>query len=144
MKEKVFFYLISPLLLIVFMSCGSGGESKKKFQTDTPRNPLSEYTLEQPGEWAGLEDSHAPIVELRDTEKDNIIIRVHFPIKRGHDHFIEKIGIMDEKKNDLFVEKFNRSAEYYEAKFTLHDIKKGYKAFVKCSLHDLWTAPLKP
>ncbi len=133
--------------IIIAYAMATGGcktdQAPPPVDTGKPREPLKEYTREKPAEWYGLENEHVPIVTLRNTEVENIHIRVRFPVKHEADHYIQKIGVMDANGNDVIVKRFNPTADYYEAKFTVPFIGEGYKAYARCSLHDLWTAPLE-
>ncbi len=139
MKKK---YVIIFLLFLSF-GCGNIPDFENRMQTETPRVPRKEYHQNDPGEWAGMEHQHAPQVTIIPGAVENVVIRVNLPVVREPDHYIEKIGIMDQNGNDIFVKNFNPNADYFEARFKIPNIGPGYKAFAKCSQHDLWTAPLE-
>jgi desulfoferrodoxin (superoxide reductase-like protein) len=141
MKEK---YLLKTALVfsaVLLIHCKGNSE---RFQTDTPRTPLKEYTRDDPGEWAGKEDEHYPRLSLDSTKAENVVILVKFPIKHEPDHYIEKIGIMDSDGKDIVVKRFNPSADFFQARFSIPFIGKGWKAYARCSLHDLWVTPIEP
>lgn len=114
--------------------------------------PQDEYTREAPGIWVGLEEKHLPIVSVdrkgRGVQK--ITITIMDTKKFDPNHYIEKIGIMNENKEDIAVKIFPEmvlnSQEPIMAEFQLNGIPENnkVKAFVKCNLHDLWTHPLYP
>lgn len=106
--------------------------------------PKPEYTREAPYEWAGLEEEHLPVIVInKDRDPDiSIIVNLKNP---GKNHYIEKIGLIDGNKNELAVKNFTTNDKIFEAQFSssiLPSDEKKVKVFVKCSLHDLWTAPL--
>ena len=138
--------LLLPLFSLV--QCGYGlGDSG-------PVTPQSEYTAENPGEWAGLEGAHLPIVSVAEFgyEKKRVTITVADSRLFNSRHYIEKIGVFDENKRDLAVKEFNQAdivndgVKEWKAEFTLDSLPENpkIKAFVKCNLHDLWTTPLFP
>jgi desulfoferrodoxin (superoxide reductase-like protein) len=141
MQKKYKMMIMAAILNAAMINCGKG--NSERLQTETPRTPLKEYTKEAPAEWIGLEEEHAPMVTIDNNSPDNVIVRVKFPIKHDPDHYIEKIGLMDKDGNDIVVKKFNSTADYWEARFSIPFIPKGTKAFARCSLHDLWTAPVE-
>jgi desulfoferrodoxin (superoxide reductase-like protein) len=122
--------------------CGDDdSQSQRKYRSV----PKPEYTREAPDEWAGLEDEHLPVVTFDPDSDPDITVRVNLK-NPGRDHYIEKIGIMDGDKKTLAVKEFRKFEKIYMAQFSSAKLprdKKGLKVFVKCSLHDLWTEPLK-
>ena len=141
MQQKYKLTIMAVIFLAAMAGCGKG--NSERMQTDTPRAPLKEYTKDNPAEWVGLEEEHAPTVTIDDSSAENVIVRVKFPIKRDPDHYIQKIGLMDKDGKDIAVKKFNHMSDYWEARFSLPSIPKGMKAYARCSLHDLWTAPVE-
>lgn len=128
------------------ISCGFDDGSREAI------TPQDEYTREEPGMWAGKEETHLPLVTV-ERETGGIVkvkIRIHSSQGFNREHYIEKIGIFDELKQDIAVlelEPQDRHVnEPIQAEFTLEDIQENpkIKAFVKCNIHDLWTAPLFP
>lgn len=140
-KRKYISITVFAIYAVIHFNCK--GNSPERFQTEKPRIPLKEYSKDEPGEWVGLEEQHYPRVTIDNSSMENIIVRVNFPVNHEPDHYIEKIGLMDKDGNDIIVKKFNPTADYWEARFSIPFIPKGVKAYARCSLHDLWVTPLK-
>jgi len=103
------------------------------------KTPKPEYTRDDPGEWAGMEDDHIPVVTFYPDREPDIVVRVNLQNPTAI-HYIEKIGIMDEKRNDLVCKEFRSVDKIFEAQFYSANIpgnKKNLKVYAKCSLHDL-------
>lgn len=101
-----------------------------------------EYTREKPGKWEKQVADHIPRIEILKTEIDNILVYVI--LKDASDtHYIEKIGILDDKNNILHEKSFPRGRQNsYNTWFTMNLTEykdKELKIFAKCSQHDLWT-----
>lgn len=117
-----------------------------------PITPQDEYTKQEPGMWAGKEEGHLPIVtvERLGREKVKVSIKIHDPRGFDRNHYIEKIGIFDNNKVDIAIREYSPAdflpGEPMVAEFQvmIPDESPKIKAFVKCNLHDLWTAPLFP
>lgn len=109
----------------------------------TPIVPQKEYTKGEPGEWESISADHIPKFEWDKTLSKNNL-RIEVPGRKFNErHFIEAIGIMDERMADLDVKILQRG-DVPIAILTLdksHDPKK-IKVFAKCNLHDLWTHPI--
>jgi desulfoferrodoxin (superoxide reductase-like protein) len=135
--------LLGAVTALTALNCGNDPDYQERMRTDTPRIPLKEYTASSSGEWAGMEEEHLPQVTVIPGAVENVIIRVKFPLKHDPDHYITKIGIMDFSGKDVFVKNFNPDADNFEARFKVANLGIGYKAFARCSHHDLWTAPIE-
>lgn len=130
----------------ILIQCGADDGQRE------PLTPQDEYTLEAPGIWSGLEESHLPIIQLE--RKGRGLQKITITIKETKqfnlNHYIEKIGIMNENKEDIAVKIFPEmtlnSTELIMAEFQMESPVENnrIKAFVKCNLHDLWTHPLYP
>jgi desulfoferrodoxin (superoxide reductase-like protein) len=110
----------------------------------SPVIPQKEYTGEEPGQWAGLANDHIPKFTFNRSLNQNNL-RVEIPGRKFNErHYIEAIGIMDEKMADIDVKILQRG-DIPIAILTLDksmDPKK-VKVFAKCNLHDLWTHPIE-
>ena len=94
---------------------------------------------------ACLEKLKKEIVFDEKKSKDNIKVKV-LGKKFSERHYIEVIGIMDERGADIDTKYLQRTDKPIAI---LSLSKKDYdpdkvKVFAKCNLHDLWTAPLIP
>ena len=129
--------LISAIALI-FFSGGCLNES----ENPGPRKPQDEYTLETPGRWKAQVKTHVPTFKvIENRSENNLEVSV-----AGHDfnqgHYIEKIGVMDKNKKDVVSRSLPRGAAP-RARFTIDMYNlDDYKIYVKCNMHDLWTAEL--
>ena len=111
-----------------------------------PRTPRAEYTAEEPGEWLAFRDTHAPRLQI---QRD--ILKIEVPLTRiTTDHYIEKIGVMDELGRDVLEPRAyareDNSAAAVEAQFSIAGLRSErgkLRVYAKCNLHDLWTAPLE-
>jgi desulfoferrodoxin (superoxide reductase-like protein) len=143
MKSKNIICMLAVTAVCITASAGCKEEysiSKKPYRSV----PKAEYTKEAPDEWAGLEGEHLPVITFNEDRDPDISIMVNLT-NPGRDHYIEKIGIIDGNNKELAVEIFTTNDKIFEAQFssfTLPADKEKLKVFVKCSLHDLWTAPL--
>ncbi len=107
-----------------------------------PKTPEAEYTENKAGEWEDIKDEHVPFIKIISrSKKDNIEIKVNGEFTL--DHYIERIGIMDETKQDLAGLSLKKN-QRPTATLTLYPIPENpkVKVYVKCNLHDLWTKPL--
>ncbi len=146
--KRILLIFLAPLVLVLFSADCS--DTRDKSQPPEERStsgsiiPNKEYTFDNPGVWAGKENEHLPEIRILDKELENILISVPLDNKDGK-HYIEKIGIMDEKGHTIVYVPFSRHTRFFLAKMTLYPIPrdKNLKVFVKCNLHDTWTAPLE-
>ena len=149
---KPFWIFLGITIIFLFpLSCkedrgGVSPEVEALYRTNGPLKPLPEYTMEKPREWENIADEHVPDVRLsRLTGKDAIMISVSIE-KPTMQHYVEKIGIMDENNKEIVSETILRKPNPKTwAYFLIEDLpveKKGLKAFIKCNLHDMWTTPL--
>ncbi len=130
------------LLLWGFSLCTCGVQQSND---RNPVIPLEEYTAENSDRWEMVEDSHIPHVMITRGNPDTIKIWIE-SFEWKPDHYIEKIGIMDEQKRDINELVFPKTKVLdISAVFPLPTDWKNrkLKAYSKCSLHDLWTAPVK-
>ena len=149
-KNKILFLksLAFLLITIVFMSCTNesqiDSEHKDSQEKIVPKVPKPEYTEKDAGEWEDIKDAHIPIIKLnRKSREDNIEISVKGEFTEQH--YIERIGIMDENKQDLAgmsLKKLQKAT----VTLTLDPIpdNPNVKVYVECNLHDLWTKPIIP
>lgn len=127
------------------LSCQGNTPPDKK----SPRPvPQAEYTNENPGQWADLVSDHVPHIEVNlNKANDNVLVYVILK-KPTETHYIEKIGIMDEKQKKVLAEvSFKKDHKgSYNAWMTIKPLDSArlneLKAYARCSQHDLWTAPL--
>jgi desulfoferrodoxin (superoxide reductase-like protein) len=141
----------STFLIILFLTALFTVNCEVDDGARDPITPQDEYTLEEPGMWEGKEEFHLPIVHVDREGRGKVKVKIQIKNEFGFnsEHYIEKIGIFDENKHDIAVKEFPDRHIYKEpiqAEFTLKDIQENpkIKAFVKCNIHDLWTAPLFP
>lgn len=151
-KNSFGFIQISLILLVIVLGvydcAGDSGDSetmpKNADSESRAISPKKEYTKDSPAEWEGIADDHLPEVVFEEKKsKDNIKVKVTGR-KFSERHYIEVIGIMDEKSADIDTKYLRRSEN---PNVTLSLNPKEYdpekiKVFVKCNLHDLWTTPL--
>ena len=124
--------LALPALLF---ACGDGSQA--------PLTPRAQYSAEDPGEWSAQAAAHAPLVELRGA---NLHVRV--PLRgAGPEHYIEKIGILDETGRDAVAPQLLgrdlRASANIEALLPRPERSGNYRVYARCNLHDLWIAELK-
>jgi desulfoferrodoxin (superoxide reductase-like protein) len=138
----IMFSFLTGLLMFGFLAAckdtDTGRGSREIVQQD-------QFTREKPGHWEGLEDEHLPRIKFfPDRKKDNIEVRVYLNPSGGR-HYIEKIGLMNEQKQDVSVVSLKNDVPQSNIvvylTYPLGDTDK-VKVFVKCNIHDLWTAPL--
>lgn len=141
--------LAAITISIVFSSCTNEVEQSSKEPTRpkekvSPKTPKSEYTEIDAGEWEGIKDSHLPQIKIiSKSKKENIEIKINGEFTE--EHYIERIGIMDENKQDLAGIDLQKK-QIPSVKLTLDPIPENpkIKIYVKCNLHDMWTKPLLP
>lgn len=142
--------LFCALIMIMALSCNDDGEIDPKiaamYKAGDHITPLPEYTEENPREWAKVAPDHIPQATLT-TNKGMAAIVINVPLKKATtEHYIEKIGILDEKGKEIVSETLPRLPNpRTHAFFFLHDLppdKSKLKIFAKCNLHDRWTVPL--
>jgi desulfoferrodoxin (superoxide reductase-like protein) len=140
------------LIIMISFSCKDDGGIDPKiaemYKSKDHITPLPEYTAENPREWGKVAHEHIPSVTLsRKNGKDALLISIPL-LKPSMEHYIERIGIMDENGKEIASESIPRLANPITyAYFLLKDLpsnRQKLKAFAKCNLHDLWTAPLEP
>jgi len=160
---------VIPLLFLVLFAITCKGDQPKPGEPVTPQDV---YTKDEPGNWAGKENEHTPLVQVvSQSGKNNVAVTVTL-LNPAENHFIEKIFIADATgrpwQEKLFVRKGMESSidpqmleqsnkipgevenvpggKQYSAKFTI-DVNvatsKKYKVYARCSQHDLWAAELK-
>lgn len=139
------FYKLILLASVLWLMIGCAGEDNQN-QTNDPIPPEPEYTKEAPGQWKGIEAEHIPTIKVLGNSKttDNIQVKVEGMFSDRH--YIEKVGIMDENKNTLSEKTIIIGDEpnvVLSLDLTKESSKKA-KVYVKCILHDLWTAPVFP
>lgn len=130
-------------LLYSLTGCADAGVDAKPAKKEIIV-PQAEYTVEQPGEWRGIEDEHLPKISFQPNESEGNIV-VHVDLKtRSPSHYLERIGIMTEDKKDLAGTAFNRNSTDYTVRMTIHANQASgkIKVYAKCNLHDLWTVSL--
>lgn len=107
-------------------------------------SPKKEYTKENPAEWEEVANDHLPEIEYDEKKsKDNVKIKV-LGKKFSERHYIEVIGMMDERGADIdtkYLQRADKPIAILSLSKKDHDPGK-IKVFAKCNLHDLWTAPL--
>ncbi len=109
--------------------------------------PLREYTEENPREWGKIAEEHIPQARMTsDRGMEAIVIKV--PLKKpSTGHYIEKIGILDEKGKEIVSEAIPRLPNpKTHAFFLTRDLPRDrskLKVFIKCNLHDRWTVPME-
>lgn len=145
------FLFVTWIIMISLYNCaGENDDNPDRPTSSDPASraisPQKEYTKDKPAEWEGIADDHLPEIEFDEKKsKDNIKVKV-MGRKFSERHYIEVIGIMDDRLADIDV-KYLKRGDKPIAILTLN--KKDYdpekiKVFVKCNLHDLWTSPLIP
>jgi len=147
-NTKILFILIT--ILFVFTSCkNANNENNKKFvdvyKTKKKIKPLKEYTRNYSREWSHLSDEHIPQVS-KIIDKGDTFLMIKVPLKKpSFEHYIEKIGIIDEKGKEIISKTLKRQKKPKTyVVFDINDIpqNKKLKVFAKCNLHDMWTASL--
>lgn len=142
--------LTAWIIVISLYNCSGEGENAEngnRPQSSEPSraiSPQKEYTKDKPAEWEAIADDHIPEIEFDEKKsKDNIKVKV-LGKKFSERHYIEVIGIMDERGADIDIKYLQRESK---PAVILSLNKKEYdpdkiKVFAKCNLHDLWTVPL--
>ncbi|PJZ69587.1 hypothetical protein CH373_08725 [Leptospira perolatii] len=133
------------LSIFIFEKCNFNESDTK------PKTPKAEYTAQDPGEWEGMESSHAPLftVEKLEGGKTKITVTVKENSLYNASHYIERIGIFNKDKIDIVGKSFQKPAHGLpstRAELVVKDLSNDphLKVYLKCNLHDLWTAPLFP
>ncbi len=149
LKSKTIILLAS--LSVVLLSCAGDNDNSEKNDVDSNSDsnsraisPQKEYTKDKPAEWEGIANEHLPEVKFdKSKTKDNIKVEV-LGRKFTERHYIEVIGIMDERQADLDVKYLKRGDKptVILSLNTKENDPEKIKVFVKCNLHDLWTTPL--
>jgi desulfoferrodoxin (superoxide reductase-like protein) len=140
------------IILITSIFCGAENEDKneKRPEGSDPSSraisPKKEYTKDEPAEWKAIAKDHIPEIVFNSAKsKDNIKVTV-LGKNFSERHYIEVIGIMDERSADIDVKYLKRGdnpAVMLSLDTKEYDPEK-IKVFAKCNLHDLWTLPLIP
>jgi desulfoferrodoxin (superoxide reductase-like protein) len=156
MKRKMLSNFISYVLLgmIIFSQAFCSGENDEKGPSERRPpssdsssraiSPQKEYTKDNPAEWESIANDHLPEIVFNESKsKGNVTVKV-LGRKFSERHYIEVIGLMDERLADIDI-KYLKRGDIPAAVLTLN--KKEYdpekiKVFAKCNLHDLWTVPL--
>lgn len=139
-------FMVVLFCITLFFSCTNElqndlNEPKEKI---IPKVPKPEYTEKDAGEWEEIKDAHVPTIKLnRKSKTDNVEITVNGEFTEQH--YIERIGIMDENKQDLAGISLTK-LQKATVTLTLDPIPENpkVKVYVKCNLHDLWTKPITP
>ena len=149
LKSKTIILLAS--LSVVLLSCAGDNDNSEKNDVDSNSDsnsraisPQKEYTKDKPAEWEGIANEHLPEVKFdKSKTKDNIKVEV-LGRKFTERHYIEVIGIMDERQADLDVKYLKRGDKptVILSLNTKENDPEKIKVFVKCNVHDLWTTPL--
>ncbi|MGJ4744904.1 hypothetical protein ACQV5M_00960 [Leptospira sp. SA-E8] len=139
-------YMFLVLSLLFVISCGISEDSR-------PKDPQAEYTVETPGEWAGMESKHTPKFEIESIVpgKKMLIIRTEDLKYFDENHYIQRVGVYNKDKNDLvslsldrpMKGKFQSVNVKLDLSFPL-EVKQRQMVYVRCNLHDTWVAPLLP
>jgi len=143
-KVSRFFWLIFLVFAVNFY-CGPQGGGKSPINDGMPVTPGKFYSKDKPGEWVDYAADHAPAVEINySKDKDNVSIYVVLK-NPDVDHYIESIGLLDEE--DKIVDKVTfgqgkKNAAYGYFTFDVRANLSRYRAFARCSRHDLWVTPL--
>lgn len=124
--------LAALTMSVGFLACGDGSQA--------PLTPRAEYSAEDPGEWSAEAATHAPIAELRES---GVYVRVLLR-GAGPEHYIEKIGILDEAGRDAVPPRLLNSEPptNIEALLPRPERSGRYRVYARCNLHDLWVAEL--
>ena len=125
-----------------FQCTNEEGNNQPPPEKIIPITPKPEYTEKEAGEWEEIKDEHLPKVKIDfKAKKENIAIKVEGGFNERH--YIERIGIMDENKQDLAGKSLEVNQKP-EVVLSLNPIPENpkVKVYVKCNLHDLWTKPL--
>ena len=149
LKSKTIILLAS--LSLVLLSCAGDNDNSEKNDVDSNSDsnsraisPQKEYTKDKRAEWEGIANEHLPEVKFdKSKTKDNIKVEV-LGRKFTERHYIEVIGIMDERQADLDVKYLKRGDKptVILSLNTKENDPEKIKVLVKCNLHDLWTTPL--
>lgn len=141
-KQNLIFIVLILLTGIIAVHCENSADfGEKTREQESHLEPLPEYTEKQAREWEPIKQDHLPQIWITEESGDEYL-RIFVPLKDpSPSHYIEKVGLMNQKGKTLFVKEFGRSPGKYDVKFKLQnewDIATS-RVFVKCNLHDLWT-----
>lgn len=144
--QKQFIYFSLFLILFNFYCSNEEGGNQPQPPPEkiVPITPKAEYTEQEAREWEEIKDEHLPKIKIDfKSKKENIAIKVEGGFNERH--YIERIGIMDENKQDLAGKSLEVNQKP-EVVLSLDPIPENprVKVYVKCNLHDLWTKPLLP
>jgi desulfoferrodoxin (superoxide reductase-like protein) len=143
---KVSKKLIILCFNLVLISCAANEEeSASNPASRAGRIPQKEYTLENPGEWKSIALDHIPEIQIDKARSQNNV-RVKISGNQFSErHYIEVIGVMDERSHDLdlkYLKRGDQLAVVLSVNLKEQDASK-LKVFAKCNVHDLWTIPLE-
>jgi desulfoferrodoxin (superoxide reductase-like protein) len=144
---KIFLF---SMIAIFFTTCYSNQDNPVDVEKAIPKkdveviSPQKEYTKESSGIWKELAEDHLPEILWDDSKSEkNITVKVHGKTFTER-HHIEVIGIFDENWIDIDTKSIKKD-DALTVTLSLDRSKYNpdkVKVFVKCNLHDLWTAPL--
>lgn len=150
MKAYRIILILNAVIVAAFLSCkdddGIDPEVAAMYKTGSKIKPLAEYTEDNPREWGKIAQDHVPRAKLtRNKGREAIVIQI--PLKKASmEHYIEKIGILNEEGKEIVSEIIPRQPNPRTyAFFYLQDLPadlKKLKIFAKCNLHDRWTVPM--
>ncbi|HQF10595.1 MAG TPA: hypothetical protein PKX62_21025 [Spirochaetota bacterium] len=150
MKINRILSIYCVLIFLTALSCKDDNavdpEVAKLYRTPDHITPQHEYTEEKPREWGNIAEEHIPQAKLT-TNKGKEAIVISVPLKKASmAHYIEKIGIIDEKGREIVSETIPRlpNPKTHAFFFTsdLPSDRSKLKIFAKCNLHDRWTVPM--
>ena len=107
-----------------------------------PESPLAGgvfYTKDHPGRWIGKAGGHVPVIAVEKREGD-VKIQVTTPHEmKGHEHYIIKHILLDQKYGFIQEKLFDPSKDKAAvSEFTLKDYSGPLYTLSLCNLHDLW------
>ena len=140
--KLIYFFSVLVFISLSFQCTNEESGNQTPPEKVVPVTPKAEYTDEEAGEWEEIKSNHLPKIKIDNkSKKDNIEIHVEGIF--SEQHYIERIGIMDENKQDLAGKSLKKN-EKPEVTLSLDPIPENpkVKVYVKCNLHDLWTRPL--
>lgn len=152
-KNTIFLHLSLILILLITFSCKDNenynSENMRKvremYKSGERIKPLPEYTAKNPREWEEVADEHVPqLRKARLRGEDAVLITVPFE-KVTMQHYVEKIGILDENGKEIISISFERlpnQKSYAHFAFSALPRDRKLKAYAKCNLHDMWTVEL--
>ena len=161
LRKKYLFAFFFPVVLLGQIAAAGGcsqGRGSSGEDHTAHRTPLKEYTQNNAREWSIYLPTHLPHA-AEGNQRNTVLLYVSpadedglheedmgaLPVRFGPSHYIEKIGLMDEKGKVLGVTNFGRNHRgAYSVEMELPPgNRKKLKIFARCNLHDLWSAPLE-